>query len=385
MSTGSNVEKTVMPGLELQLEAKRELRRKVVVLFVAFLALFAVSLCLSSLYAGVMYSPITVVQALATRVGIIFQSVFDPESYDITLVNDANVRIPGYGDICKRFDITVVTVVGGLLLSLSGMLYQNVFKNPIAAPSMLGVSAGVRIGTILLVVVYGVEALNMEGMRYLYCYIGGVVIIVGVVLFAKLIARGQGINVADMLIVGSVFSQLLATVSTYFLTYIMTDDQYEVFYELTSGMRTSTDSLAFVFLAIVLVVSVLPVVLMRFKLNVIAFNDSDMRMLGVRPELMRVFVLIMGTIMILAAQIHVGVISMVALVVPFLTRYIVGSEFGKQLIGNVLMGPILLLLCRFICGVVPFVNGGMSLEMVVGFVALPIYIWMMALGKRGWE
>lgn len=385
MQTGSSIGSIAVPSSDLRSESRRDIRGKVVVLSVMFIVLFAASLCLSAYYLGVVYDPLTVVRALALRASLLFQQVFFPDTYSTTLVNDANASIPGYGDICTRFDITIVTVVCGALLSLSGMLYQNVFKNPIAAPSMLGVSAGVRIGTIALVVLFGANALYMQAMRYLFCYVGGIAIILGVVLFAKLIARGHSINVADMLIVGSVFSQLLATISTYFLTYIMSEDDYEVFYELTSGMRTDTDTLAFIFLAIVLVVSVLPVFLMRFKLNVVAFDDSDMRMLGVRPEAVRVFVLIMGTIMILAAQIHVGVISMVALVVPFLTRYMVGSEFGKQFVGNLFIGPSLLLFCRFICGLIPFVNGGMSLEMVVGFVALPVYIWMMAIGKRGWE
>ena len=385
MSTGSNTGGMVMAGSDLMYESRRETRRKTLGLVVIFVVLILASLCLSYYNIGVMYSPVNVVQALFTRASLFFQQLISPDTFDITQVNEASTTIQGYGDICQRFDVTIVTVVCGLLLSLSGMLYQNVFKNPIAAPSMLGVSAGVRIGTIVLVLMFGVDALVMSGMRYLFCYIGGVAIILGVMFFAKLIARGHSINVADMLIVGSVFSQLLATISTYFLTYIMTDEQYEVFYELTSGMRTDTDTLAFLFLAIVLVISVLPVYLMRFKLNVVAFDDSDMRMLGVRPETMRVFVLVMGTIMILAAQIHVGVISMVALVVPFLTRYVVGSEFGKQFVGNLILGPSLLLLCRFICGLIPFVNGGMSLEMIVGFVALPVYIWMMAIGKRGWE
>ena len=251
---------------------------------------------------------------------------------------------------------------------------------------MLGVSAGVRIGTIILVMLYGTAATYMEGMRYAFCYIGGIIIILGVIGFSKLIAgKDREINVADMLIVGSVFSQLLATVSTFFLTYVMDDSLYEVFYELTSGMRTTAEWYAFIFLAIVIVVAVVPVFLMRFRLNTVAYDEGDMRILGVNPERMRAFVLILGTIMILAAQIHVGVISMVALVVPFLVRYVVGSEFGKQLMGNMLLGPILLLICRDICALIPFVGGGLSLEMVVGFVALPVYIWMMALGKRGWE
>ena len=388
MPTGSSADTQVSyvaPGMGLRMEGRRETRRKVAIMGAVLLAITLASLCLSSFSIGVFYSPLTVVQALATRAQLFFERLLSPETFDVGLINEANARIPGYGDICNRFDITVVTLVCGFLLSVSGMLYQNVFKNPIAAPSMLGVSAGVRIGTIALVLTFGADAIGMSGMRYLYCYIGGIAIILGVVGFAKLLSREQGINVADMLIVGSVFSQVLATLSMYFLTYIMDDDLYEVFYELTSGMRADTDSLAFVFLAIVLVASVLPVFLMRFKLNIVAFDDSDMRMAGVRPELLRVFVLVMGTIMILAAQIHVGVISMVALVVPFLTRYLVGSEFGKQLLGNMILGPALLLLCRFLCGVIPFVNGGLSLEMVVGFVALPAYLWMMAIGKRGWE
>lgn len=373
-------------ALDLRESDRRSTRRMALVMGVALLVVAAFSLCVSVNTTGLLYSPVTVAQALAERLRLFVGQVLGLSYYDVLSAVRANEAIPGYADIAARFDITMVTLVCGGLLSLSGMMYQNVFRNPIAAPSMLGVSAGVRLGTIVLCIVYGVNAAYMEGMRYVFCYIGGIVIILMVIGFSKLLAgRGRSINVVDMLIVGSVLSQLLATVSTFFLTYIMDDDLWEVFYTLTSGMRTTVEWYAFVFLAIVIVVSVVPVVLMRFRLNVVAFDDSDARVLGVNPERMRVFVLVLGTVMILAAQIHVGVISMVALVVPFLVRYIVGSEFGKQLLGNMLIGPLLLLVCRDICSLIPFVGAGLSLEMVVGFVALPVYIWMMALGKRGWE
>ena len=373
-------------AVNLNAEERRKNRRATFVMGGILLVLIAASLCISINEVGKFYDPATVVAALATRVKLAVGQLFSLPYYTALSAQEANAAIPGYADIASRFDTTVVTVVCGFLLALAGMMYQNVFKNPIASPTMLGVNAGVRIGTIILVILFGEAATYMEGARYALCYVGGIIIILLVIGASKLMAgKGRQINVVDMLIVGSVIAQFLQVVTTFFLTYVLDDDAYEIFYELTSGMRTDTEWTAFVFLAIVVVISVVPVFMMRFRLNVVAFDDSDAKMLGVDPQRTRVVVLVLGTIMILAAQIHVGVISMVALVVPFLVRYIVGSEFGKQMVGNMILGPMLLLVCRDVCSMIEFVGGGLSLEMVVGIVALPLYIWMMALGKRGWE
>ena len=368
-------------------EDKRHTRRTYAIMAVILVLITAFNLCISSDVEGVVYSPLTVIQVMGMRIKITFGMITGADWYDpATTLAQVNQEMPAYSDLNLRFDITFVTIVCGLLLALSGMMYQNVFKNPIAAPSMLGVSAGVRIGTIILVVIYGTAAATMNGTRYVFCYIGGTVIILSVIGFSKLIAgKHRHINVVDMLIVGSVLSQVLSTVSMYFLTEVMDDELYEVFYEITSGARADASLYVYAMLAFVFLISVVPVFLMRFRMNATAFSDGEVRVLGVDPERLRVFVLIMGTVMILAAQIHAGVISMIALVVPFLVRYVVGSEFGKQMVGNMLLGPASLLLCRAICGLIPFVGAGLSLDMVVGFVALPFYIWMMALGRKGWE
>ena len=368
-------------------DEKRSMRHTYAIMAAIFIVIAVFNLCVSANETGKLYSPLWVVQVLVERVKVTFGMITGADWCDsATILAQVNQEFPGYADICLRFDTTIVTAFCGLLLALSGMMYQNVFKNPIAAPSMLGVSAGVRIGTIILVLAYGTAATAMTGMRYVYCYIGGTIIILCVIGFSKLIAgRGRHINVIDMLIVGSVLSQVLSTVSMYFLTEVMDDELYEVFYTLTSGARADGSLSAIVVLLVITLVSVLPVFLMRFRMNATAFSDGEVRVLGVDPERLRVFVLIMGTIMILAAQIHAGVISMIALVVPFLVRYAVGSEFGKQMVGNMLLGPASLLLCRGICGMISFVGAGLSLDMVVGFVALPLYIWMMALGRKGWE
>ncbi|MCD8207001.1 MAG: iron ABC transporter permease [Bacteroidales bacterium] len=361
--------------------------RITIVMLAILLALVLASLCISYISVDVFYTPIDVFRAIGRRIYLFVGEIFHLSYYTVLSDNEAARELTGYSDILERCNVTFTTVVCGFLLSVAGMLYQNVFRNPIASPTMLGVSSGVRIGTIILVITFGVAALNYGALRYAYCYIGGIVILLGVLGFSKLLAgRGRQINVADMLIVGSIFSELLSVVSQYFLSYILSDEEWEVFYELTSGMRGGVSEwYSLLFLFVIIAVTIVPIFLMRFRINTVSFDDSEARLLGVNPQRLRVFVLVMGTLAILAAQIHVGVISMVSLVVPFLVRYVVGSEFRKQLIGNMILGPIMLLLCRDICSLIPFVGGGLSLEMVVGFVALPVYIWMMALGRRGWE
>ncbi len=366
---------------------KRKTRRLVIVLCTLLVLLTMASLCISYNYTATFYSPLTVAQTLVHKVYLSVGYIFHLSYWNIMSDNDAANAINGYADILKRGNITFTTIVCGFLLSVAGMLYQNCFKNPIASPTMLGVSSGVRIGTIVLVLTFGVNALNYEGLRYIYCYIGGIIILLGVMGFSKLMAgKGRDINVADMLICGSIFSQLLQVFSQYVLTYILSDEEWEVFYELTQGARnTVTEWYGILFLFIIIAVSIVPVIMARFRINAVAFDDSEAKLLGVDPSRLRVFVLCMGTLAILAAQIHVGVISMVSLVVPFIVRYIVGSEFRKQLIGNMLLGPMMLLVCRDVCSLFTFAGTSPSLNMVVGFVALPVYIWMMALGRKGWE
>ena len=370
----------------LRAEALRATRRRALLFGAILLVVTLFSLCLGVNETGTFYSPVTVVQALAKRVYLGVGQLLGLDYWDPLAPVQANQEISGYADIGARFDITLVTLICGFLLALAGMLYQNVFRNPLASPTMLGVSSGVRIGTIILVLVFNTEALYMEGLRYAFCYVGGIIILLAILGFSKVLAgKHRPINVVDMLIAGSVFAQVLQVVSTYFLTYVLDDEGYTTFYELTTGARTQVEWYTFIFLGVVIVIAVLPVILMRFRLNAVSFEPGEARLLGVDPERLRVVALVLGTLIILAAQIHVGVISMISLVVPFLVRYLVGSEFGEQVVGNMLLGPAILLVCRDIISLIPFVGVGLSLEMVVGFVALPVYIWMMALGKRGWE
>ncbi len=295
-------------------------------------------------------------------------------------------NVPGYWAIWHRAGVIGITLLCAILLAVAGMLYQNVFKNPIAGPGMLGVGSGVSLGMMLMVVLYGSAAGSMINQRYAFCYGFGAAILVFVILAGrKLSGKDRPFDVITMMLVASILSQLLGFVVSYITLFVMNEDDYLTFYNLSQMLTVDTSLISWVALGIAFVVSFVPVWLLRFKLNALAFEEEEMRMMGLDATRLRGLALICGAIMILAAQVHTGMVSMVSLIVPFLSRSWFGVEFRKQLAGNICIGTILLLACRDITDLIPFVGDGLAIGSIVSVVAMPLFVVIMARQMRGWE
>jgi iron complex transport system permease protein len=293
---------------------------------------------------------------------------------------------PLYSAIGDRFGVLFITIVCAVLLAVSGMLYQNVFKNPIAGPGMLGVSSGVTLGNTLLVYFWGANALGLTTERYAMCYGFGAAILAFVILAGrKLSGKGKPFDIVTMLLIGSILSQLVGFISTYLTMFVMDPDMLALYQTLSQMLTVDTSVVSYLCLGVACVVSLVPVWVLRFRLNVLAFDEQEVRLLGVNMLGIRAVALICGAIMILAAQIHIGAVSMVALIVPFIARNWFGCESRKQLIGSICVSTVLLVACRCIVDLIPFVGDGIGIGSAVSVVALPLFLLIMAKHMRGWE
>lgn len=293
---------------------------------------------------------------------------------------------PGYYAVWERAGVVGVTLVCAVLLSVSGMLYQNVFKNPIAGPGMLGVGSGVSLGMMLLVWLYGASAGGFLAERYVFCYGFGAAILAFVILAGRrLSGKGKPFDIVTMLLLGSILSQLLGFIVSYVTLYVMDPSDYAIYYTLSAMLVVDTSPVSWACLGVAAIASLVPVWLLRFRLNALAFDQQEVRLFGINFTLLRAFALVCGAIMILAAQVHTGAVALVSLVVPFLSRSWFGCEFRKQLVGNVCIGTVLLLLCRDIVDLIPFVGDGIAIGSAVSVVALPLFVVIMAKQMRGWE
>lgn len=367
---------------QLMVENKRSMRRKCVVFGIALLALFLASLCVSAEYYARFYSPVDVLQCALHLPKLAFLFLADQGSY--TIEHQAVViALPMYDDFVARLMADIKFIFAGALLAVSGMLYQSAFRNPIAAPSMLGVSNGVSLALVVLVLQYGAAALSMIGQYYVYSFIGGALILALVVAGGYLSSEKGHLNTVNMLLIGTVVSQLVGVIISYLQTSRMGDTSWTIYYQLQTAVGLTTQW-TYITLIGGAFVALVPVFVLRFRLNLISFSDAETRLLGVNPTALRLVALGCGSLMVLVAQVNVGQVAMASLVLPFVSRAVFGSEFRKQLAGNILLGGILLLVCGVVVQLV-IVNGvPVDLGTVVTVIALPLFVWMLVIRQKNW-
>jgi iron complex transport system permease protein len=246
------------------------------------------------------------------------------------------------------------------------------------------VSNGINIAILVLVLQFGVYAVNYSDLYYLYATIGGIGVLVLVLLGGKWISGKGRFNVVNMILMGTIMSQLLGVIMTYAQTYLMDEAQWVVYYQLQNATG-AVSVWMYITLFVGGLAALVPVILFRFKLNLISFSDDETRLLGVDPTRLRVLALVCGSVMILVAQMNAGQVAMASLIIPFVVRATFGSEFSKQLVGNMLVGALVLLICGFLGQVLLFEGEAVGVSSVVNIVAIPLFVWMMAIRQRSWE
>ena len=295
-------------------------------------------------------------------------------------------NVPGYWAIANRLGVIVVTLICSVLLGISGMVYQVAFRNPIAGPTMLGVNSGVSLGLMILVAVYAGIAPSMLIQRYALCYGCGAAILALVVVASRSISNRSGeSSVMSMLLIGAIVSQLAGFVVSFVTLYVMSEEDYLTFYSLSQMLSVDTSPASWLTLVVASLVSFVPICYLRYRLNGLSMDGEEARLLGLDQDRLRTIALVCGAIMILAAQVHIGAVAIASLIVPFIARSWFGCEFSKQFTGVMCISPILLLICRDIADLIPFIGDGLAIGSVVSVVALPLLVVVVSRQFRGWE
>ncbi|MBS5450051.1 MAG: iron ABC transporter permease [Coriobacteriia bacterium] len=342
-----------------------------------------VSLCQGVSTQGLLYSPADVLGCYAgwfkLNVGVLFQPSLALERPVIL------ATYPMYDEVITRVTYTVISVGCGALLAIAGMLYQVVFRNPIAGPGLLGVSSGATAGIVALVAVFGYQATYRTAERYLFAFVGGIAVLAIVLGLGKLACgRRRGLDLVDVLLVATIVSSLVGTVTSYVVNYKFTDAEWSAYYDLDAALVVDASPFTLAFLGIGALVSLVPVVALRFRMNSLSFPDEDARLLGIRVRPLRALALAAGSVMLLVGQTLVGGVGMASLVVPYLSRALYGAEFGRQLVGNALLGALVIALCRVIVSFIPFVGYGIPVGTAATFVLLPGFVWVMTSAQKSW-
>ncbi len=232
--------------------------------------------------------------------------------------------------------ILAATIVGAALAA-SGTALQSVFRNPLAAPDLLGVSAGAALGAVVGIFLgWTVLAIQVSA------FAGGVLAVSLVYLVGTLLPlRDRVLSlVLAGIAIGSALGALIALVKTLADPY--TQLPAITFWLLGSFASITATDLAF--LAAFVALGVAPLAWMRWRADALALSDDEIHALGVRLPALRVALVAGATLASSATVAAAGVIGWVGLVVPHAARLLVGGSFARVLPVSMLLGALLMLL-----------------------------------------
>ncbi len=258
----------------------------------------------------------------------------------------------------------------GCGLSAAGTGYQTVFQNPMAAPDILGASSGACFGAALAIMT-GQSAVMITVFAFLASLLSvALVYLVG--------NHTRGNRVVNLLLAGIMVGSLFSACTSYIkLVADPTNQLPQITYWLMgslSGTRMGTVRFA----AVCMAVGLVPLLLLRWRMNLLTLSPDEARAMGVHTDRLRLAVILSSTVLTAAAVSVSGMIGWVGLVIPHLSRRIVGSDCRRLMPMSCLFGAAFLLLVDNMARCLTATE--IPIGILTAFVGAPFFIYLMVRG-----
>ncbi len=258
----------------------------------------------------------------------------------------------------------------GCGLSAAGTGYQTVFQNPMAAPDILGASSGACFGAALAIMT-GQSAVMITVFAFLASLLSvALVYLVG--------NHTRGNRVVNLLLAGIMVGSLFSACTSYIkLVADPTNQLPQITYWLMgslSGTRMGTVRFA----AVCMAVGLVPLLLLRWRMNLLTLSPDETRAMGVHTDRLRLAVILSSTVLTAAAVSVSGMIGWVGLVIPHLSRRIVGSDCRRLMPMSCLFGAAFLLLVDNMARCLTATE--IPIGILTAFVGAPFFIYLMVRG-----
>src|SRR3954447_11495454 len=306
--------------------------------------------------------PGRVVATLLQRSGISLGTPLDGVQAQILL----QLRLPR---------VLLVALVGGVL-AVAGATYQGVFRNPLADPYLLGSAAGAGLGA-TLVIAYLPHGSGPLSTVPIAAFAGALAGVGLAYLLGTLASRAGGGGTVTLLLAGVAVASFLTAVQT-FVQQAHADDLLTVYSWILGQLGDASWSqlgLAAPYAALAVAV----LLGSTRALDVLAVGDEEAATLGIRPQRVRLAVLVAASLATAAAVAVSGLIGFVGLVVPHIVRRLAGGSYRIVVPVSLLGGAAFLVLADLVARTV-VAPGELPIGVVTAFVGAPFFAVLLRTG-----
>lgn len=266
-----------------------------------------------------------------------------------------------------RLPRILLAILVGLALSISGACYQGIFHNPLVSPDFLGVSSGASVGAAIAIIL-GLSKWYVS----LLAFIGGIITVMLTTLIPSLIKNRTNIMlVLSGIIVGSLMSSILG-----FLKFIADPSS-----ELASITYWTMGSFSYASIndilpmLVIIIPPTIVLLLIAWWIDVLSLGEDEAKTLGANTKLIRWIVIICATFLTAGAICFAGNIGWVGLIVPHVSRLLVGSSNRKVIPCSCVLGGIFMLLVDTFTRIIGVIE--MPISIMTGIIGAPFFVYLL--------
>jgi iron complex transport system permease protein len=263
----------------------------------------------------------------------------------------------------------------GASLAGAGTAYQGILRNPLVSPDILGVSSGAALGAVAAMI-FSMNVLMVQA----FAFAGGLGA-VALVYWIGSRLRGHDPLLA-LVLTGVVVGTLLGAIVSLLKTLADPLGQLPAITFWLLGSLASIAPRELAVAAPLAIAGLIPLALLRWRVNLLTLADDEARALGADPGQLRLLVVAAATLMTAAAVAISGIIGWIGLLVPHAARLLVGPGFGRLLPLAMLLGAAFLLAVDTLCRAATAVE--LPPGVVTALIGTPLFLWLFALSRRSW-
>ena len=269
-----------------------------------------------------------------------------------------------------RLPRVALSALVGAGLSVAGTAYQGMFRNPMVSPDILGASNGAGFGAALGILL---------SFNYFGVTVSAFVCGVGAVALAWCISRASRMNgTLAMVLAGIVVGSLFSAGTSFIKLVADTEQQLPAITYWLMGSLSSAKTRDLQFALIPALIGMVPLFLLRWRINLLTLGEEEARSLGVHTTRLRLVIVVCATLITSACVSVSGMIGWVGLVIPHFARMLFGHDYKRLIPACMLLGGAFLMVVDNIARLAT--SGEIPLGILTSVVGAPVFVWLILRG-----
>jgi len=276
--------------------------------------------------------------------------------------------------------LTALTV--GIALSLSGLLMQTIFRNPLAGPDVLGVSSGASLGVAIVLLGFSSAVIpsDLQGLGNWMIVISAC-IGAGVVMIIIMIISSRIRDILAILITGIMLAAAFSSIVS-ILQYFSNETLLKSYVIWTMGSLGNLSSSQLKVLLMTVSAGIIPGILSIKMLNALLLGENYAGSIGLNVRFSRIIILTCTSILTGSVTAFCGPIGFIGIAVPHIARSIFRTSEHKVLVpGTIIAGGAIMLLCDIISQM-PGSDKVLPLNSITSLIGIPVVLWVFLSRKK---